>query len=105
MTAVRGSSHNANESKNILKSKEEDKPTPDPRVTKFSDAGMGTAGRALLVSTVIGILLVPVFLLFLVPMSRLLMAVTSAGFILLFALIMSVVTDGKVYEVFVGTAT
>jgi hypothetical protein len=52
-----------------------------------------------------GVLLVPVFLLFLLPMSRLLMALTSAGFILLSILILSIVTEGRVYEVFVGTAT
>jgi hypothetical protein len=38
-------------------------------------------------------------------MSRLLMAVTSTGFIFIFAWIMCAVTEGRVYEVFVGTAT
>jgi hypothetical protein len=51
------------------------------------------------------ILMTPVFLLFLVPMSHLLMAITTASFIFLFALILCVVTEGRVYEVFVGTAT
>jgi hypothetical protein len=91
--------------KSILKEKEEMKPTADQRVTVFSPTRMARFGRALLVSTIMGVLLVPVFLLFLVPMSHLLMAMTSAGFILFFALIMSVVTEGRVYEVFVGTAT
>jgi hypothetical protein len=91
--------------KSILKDKEEMKPTADQRVTVFSPTRMARFGRALLVSTIMGVLLVPVFLLFLVPMSHLLMAMTSAGFILFFALIMSVVTEGRVYEVFVGTAT
>jgi hypothetical protein len=38
-------------------------------------------------------------------MSHLMMAITTATFIFLFALILCVVTEGKVYEVFVGTAT
>ncbi len=91
--------------KTILKEKEEMKPTADPRITKFSSTRMGGLGRALLVSTIMGILITPVFLLFLLPMSRLLMAVTSTGFIFIFAWIMCAVTEGRVYEVFVGTAT
>jgi hypothetical protein len=95
---------NADLFKSILKD-EEMKPTADRRVTVFSPTRMVRFGRALLVSSIMGVLLVPVFLLFLVPMSHLLMAMTSAGFILLFALILSVVSEGRVYDVFVGTAT
>jgi len=91
--------------RSIVKGKKEMKPTDDPRVTVFSPTRMARLGRALLVSTIMGVLLVPVFLLFLVPMSRLLMVLTSTGFILLFVLIMSAVTEGRVYEVFVGTAS
>ncbi|KAH8779613.1 hypothetical protein BGZ57DRAFT_889339 [Hyaloscypha finlandica] len=59
----------------------------------------------LMVSTIMGILLSPVYLLFLVPMSHLMMAITSTSFIILFAIIMTVVAEGRIYEVFVGTAT
>jgi hypothetical protein len=136
-----------------MKIKDEAKPTSDTSVTYFSPSILGGLGRVLLISTIMGILLVPVFLLyafsrvyfsssgclaicgifkglvpecleccstlafpnqailtlrssrFLVPMARPMMALTSAGFIFLFLLIMSVVAEGRIYEIFVGTAT
>ena len=81
------------------------KPTSEKQFTFFSQEAESGLSRFLLVSSIMLILMTPVFLLFLLPMSHLLMAVTTAGFIFLFALIMCIVTNGKVYEVFVGTAT
>jgi uncharacterized RDD family membrane protein YckC len=81
------------------------KPTADSQFTFFSPAAERRVGRFLLVSSIMLILMIPVFLLFLVPMSHLLMAITTASFTFLFALILCVVTEGRVYEVFVGTAT
>lgn len=81
------------------------KPTDDQQLTFFSASAERSVGRFLLISSIMLILMIPVFLLFLVQMSHLLMAVTTASFIFLFALIMSVVAEGRVYEVFVGTAT
>jgi hypothetical protein len=81
------------------------KPTDDQQLTFFSPSAERRVGRFLLVSGTMLILMTPVFLLFLVQMSHLLMAVTTASFIFLFALIMSALTEGRVYEVFVGTAT
>jgi uncharacterized RDD family membrane protein YckC len=81
------------------------KPTDDQRLTFFSATAERRVGRFLLVSSIMLILMIPVFLLFLVQMSHLLMAVTTASFIFVFALIMSAVAEGRVYEVFVGTAT
>jgi hypothetical protein len=92
--------------KRIVKESEKTKkPTTDSRFTFFSATAERGVGRFFLVSSIMLILMIPVFLLFLLPMSHLLMAVTTAAFIFLFALIMCVVTEGKVYEVFVGTAT
>lgn len=48
--------------------------------------------------------LVPVFLLFLVPMSRAVMAVTASTFLLAFTVTISLWTGAKVQEVFFGTA-
>lgn len=62
-------------------------------------------GGLLLVLTTVGILLTPVFLLFLIPMSRSLMAVTASIFIVLFSVVVSVITGAQVYKVFVSTAT
>jgi hypothetical protein len=81
------------------------RPTDDQQLTFFSASAERGLGQFLLVSGIMLIVMIPVFLLFLVQMSHLLMAVTTASFIFLFALIMSAVTEGRVYEVFVGTAT
>jgi uncharacterized RDD family membrane protein YckC len=99
-------SNNADGVKRIVKASEEmKKPTKDSRFTFFSPAAERGVGRFLLVSSILLILMCPVFLLFLLPMSHLMMAITTATFIFLFALIMCIVTEGKVYEIFVGTAT
>ena len=58
----------------------------------------------LLVSVTVGILLTPVFLLFLVSMTRVKMAMTVFAFVLLFAVVMCSTTDAKTQEIFVGTA-
>lgn len=98
--------NNTDDLKKIIKESEEmQKPTTDLRITFFSPGAERGVGRFLLVSSIMLILMTPVFLLFLIPMSHLLMAVTTAAFIFVFALIMSVVTKGEVYQVFVGTAT
>lgn len=81
------------------------KSTEDSQFTFFSPTAERAVGRFLLVSSIMLILMTPVFLLFLTPMSHVSMSIVTASFVLLFALIMSVVTEGKVYEVFVGTAT
>ncbi|PVH80175.1 hypothetical protein DL98DRAFT_532376 [Cadophora sp. DSE1049] len=75
------------------------------RVEYYSASLLKVWGGLLLVLTTVGILLIPVFLLFLVPMSRSLMAVTASIFIVLFSVVVSVVTGAQVYKVFVSTAT
>jgi hypothetical protein len=57
------------------------------------------------VSICVGALLIPVYILFLVPMSRPMMAVTTSVCIIPFACLLSLVTDNDPYQVFVGTAT
>ena len=88
-----------------MKTKEDNKPTLDKTVSYYSSSKLHGVVQVLMVSTIMGVLLIPVFLLFLVPMSRLMMAFTSTIFIFLFAIIMTVVAEGRTYEVFVGTAT
>lgn len=53
----------------------------------------------------VALLLIPVFLLFLVRMSRGVMAVTALSFVFFFSLVLSTMTPAKVHEVFFGTAT
>ncbi|KAH8799915.1 hypothetical protein F5882DRAFT_514544 [Hyaloscypha sp. PMI_1271] len=84
---------------------EEEMPTLDQSVSYYSPSRLRGVVQVLMVSTVMGILLIPVYLLFLVPMSHLMMAITSTAFIILFAIIMTVVAEGRIYEIFVGTAT
>jgi Family of unknown function (DUF6594) len=88
-----------------MKIKDEDKPTSDEVVSYYSPSKLGGLVQVLMVSTIMGVLLTPVFLLFLIPMSHPMMAFTSTAFIFLFAVIMTVVAEGRTYEIFVGTAT
>lgn len=88
-----------------IKIKEEEMPTLDQSVSYYSPSRLGGVVQVLMVSTIMGVLLIPVYLLFLVPMSHLMMAITSTAFIFLFAIIMTVVAEGRIYEIFVGTAT
>jgi hypothetical protein len=60
--------------------------------------------KAISVSLAVGILLVPVFFLFLVQMSRESMAWMVFGFVFAFSVTMSVVTEAKSQEVLIGTA-
>lgn len=78
---------------------------PDPSLTFYSSSKLRGWAAFFLVLTTVGFLLTPVFLLFLVPMSRAMMAVTASIFIVLFSVLVSVVTGAQVYKVFVSTAT
>lgn len=60
--------------------------------------------NAITVFLAVGGLSIPVFLLFLVPMARGLMACLALGFVLAFSVTMSVVTGARVQDVLVGTA-
>lgn len=68
-----------------------------PHLIRFADKCLGSLLAA-------GILLVPVYLLFLLEMSKDMMAVTTSIFVLAFIMFMSLATDAKVHEVFVGGA-
>jgi hypothetical protein len=85
---------------------------PAPRkVFKYAFFAWGACPVVLLLSafkydpvcTVTGILMSPVFTLFLLPMSRATLAVTVASFIFLFAMTSSIAFDGRMRAVFVCT--
>ena len=59
--------------------------------------------RTISVLVVVTILLVPILLLFLVPMSRQVMAGVVFGFVLGFALIMALLTEARIHQVLVGS--
>jgi len=88
-----------------MKTKQEQEKTSDARVDYYSGARVAALRKALTVFITFTVLLVPVFVLFLVPMSRGNMAVTAAAAILPFSIIMSIVGGASDAEVFVGSAT
>lgn len=70
----------------------------------FSDAAMDGLVVVSLSVLCLSILLVPSTLLFLVPMTRSMMAVVSSLGILIFSAIIAQVTDADIYKVLVGTS-
>ena len=91
-------------SQSILKTKDEHRKTVDPRIHHFSSSRLAMFANAITVFLAVGGLSIPVFLLFLVPMARGLMACLALGFVLAFSVTMSVVTGARVQDVLVGTA-
>lgn len=77
----------------------------DKAVDYYSSSRIKSVVRVFSVCIAVGILLVPVYLLFLVPMARGVMAITASAFLVLFAGIMTFMTGAKLDFVFVGTAT
>ena len=56
-----------------------------------------------MVSTIMGILLIPVFLLFQVPISYPRIALTSIAFIFLFAIIITIMAKARIYDIIAST--
>ena len=52
----------------------------------------------------VSLLLSPVFLLFLISMPRVAMVSTVFGFVIAFSVVLSLVTEGKLQEILIGTA-
>jgi hypothetical protein len=78
--------------------------TDDEFVHHYSRDRLKIAANILEVSMAVIILLIPVYLLFLVPMSKPMMATVASLFVLLFTVVVSSVTGAKVQEVFFGSA-
>jgi hypothetical protein len=84
-------------------SKEHSK-SEDPFVTLYSEYWLKFASNTISLSLAAWSLLVPVYLLFLVPMARGTMAVVASIFVLVFVILMSALTDAKQQEIFMGAA-
>jgi hypothetical protein len=56
------------------------------------------------VSLAVGFLMIPVFLLFLVSMSRAVMVVTVLAFVLVFSWMLTMISEARTQEVLIGTA-
>lgn len=89
---------------NLFKTEVERRKTTNDLIHHFSEGRLAIYANAIAVFLAVGGLLVPVFLLFLVPMQRGLMACVALGFVLAFSVTMSVVTGARVQDVLVGTA-
>jgi hypothetical protein len=82
------------------------KRTKDNYVTYYSQASLTTAAKIISISVVNGIVLGPVYLLFLHPdWSRGMMAFICSVFVGLFVVVISSMTDAKLHDVFVGAST
>ncbi|KAG4432374.1 hypothetical protein IFR05_012142 [Cadophora sp. M221] len=91
--------------KRYLTTKTERDMTSDVNVTYYSQTQLESIAGYLLIGTTVVTLLLPVFLLFLVRMSRILMCLTASVFVIALACLLFAVTNGNVYRVFVGTFT
>ncbi|KAF4630197.1 hypothetical protein G7Y89_g7945 [Cudoniella acicularis] len=90
--------------KNILQSPKEAAKTKDKFITTYSPRRLGYLANGLAVSLAVGVLLVPVYLLFLVVESHAMMAVTASIFMFAFSVILSAVTGASPQEIFMGAA-
>jgi len=88
-----------------VEDKRENERTPAESFTRYSPGKLQRTSRVLLIAVVVGLLLTPVFLLLLVPMSNVNMAITVASFTLLFLIVFSGVRGVKDSEVIVASAT
>jgi hypothetical protein len=78
--------------------------TDDKFVRIFSIDRLKIIANILEVSIAMIMLLIPVYLLFLVEMSKHMMATVASIFVFLFTVVVSSVTGAKVQEVFFGSA-
>lgn len=79
--------------------------TRDPNVDHYAPGHLAALVKALSVSLAVLLLLAPVFVLFLVPLSREAMAWLVFGFVLVFAITVSILTEAETQGLLIGTAT
>lgn len=81
------------------------KPRADDSVQNYSSQHLDSAVRSLITLLIITILMVPILLLFLVPMAKILMLVVVLVSLFVFAVSLSLFRDSKPQDMFFGTAT
>jgi cell division protein FtsW (lipid II flippase) len=87
-----------------LQSEKEKAQFNDPYVDQYSPIKVGRLNRIVAVFLAVCVLLIPVMLLFLKNMSKEAMAWLVFVFVLLFCVLVTVLTEAKVLEIFVATA-
>jgi hypothetical protein len=88
----------------FLQTERELRKTTDPYVDHYAKGRLAIVIKVIAVSLAVGMLLIPVILLFLVPMSRESMSWLVVGFVLAFSIAMAAVTEARVQEILIGTA-
>jgi hypothetical protein len=78
--------------------------TNNPQVHHYSISGLDILAKIVASSVAVGILLVPIFILFLFDLSRAKMAVIVGCFVLVFMVTMSVLVDVTPHDLFIGIA-
>lgn len=88
----------------LVQTDQEREKSDDAFMEHYSPERFNAIVRTISVVVATGILLVPVLLLFLVPMSKHLMAWLVFGFVLSFAMVLALLSEAKIHQVLVGTA-
>lgn len=87
-----------------VQTKAETAKSTDPRMHSYSTRHVYAIARAITVLLAIGVLLVPVWLLLLIPMTHAQEATVLGVFVPLFCFIMSFITEARTLDIFVGSA-
>jgi hypothetical protein len=88
----------------FLRTETERKKTDDKHVDIYSPLRLSILAKTIAVLFGVGSLLIPVFLLFLVHMSREWMATVALGFVLVFSVMMSAMTGARLQDMLYGIA-
>lgn len=88
-----------------MKAKKKSSSIADERVEYLSKERITTFAKLAIVFLAVSVLFIPVVLFLLTTMSRTWMSVVVLTFVFLFSIIMSLFTEARVQEIFVGTAT
>lgn len=78
--------------------------TSDPYVHHYSTSRLGIVAKLVASAVAFGILLIPVFILYLTNLSREKMAVIVGSFVLMFMVSISVLVDVTAHDFFIGIA-
>lgn len=88
----------------LLQTERELERTKDPNVDYYAPGHLAVLVKTLSVSLTVSLLLIPVFVLFLVPMSKEAMAWMVFGFVVAFSITISIMTEARAQELLIGSA-
>lgn len=88
----------------LLNGKTERSRTNNPQIHHYSSDSLDVLEKIVASSVAVGILLIPVFILFLFELSRAKMAAIVGSFVLVFMVTMSVLVDVTPHDLFIGIA-